>query len=85
MSLAKDSWMFGQPRFIDDGEDALYIEFPDRTVKYVPERTCKRITHGLERNREIATVSWTCSKCGRHMGRDDSFCPNCGARVKEEA
>lgn len=51
-------------------------------ITYVPERTCKRITLGLERKREIATVSWVCSACGKHMSRDDNYCPNCGARVK---
>lgn len=45
------------------------------------ERTCKRITHGLERDREVATVSWTCSECGAHIGRDYRYCPMCGARV----
>ncbi|MBR3328437.1 MAG: Lar family restriction alleviation protein [Atopobiaceae bacterium] len=50
-------------------------------ITYVPERTCKRITLGLEREREIATVSWICSACGKHMSRDDNYCPNCGARV----
>lgn len=48
------------------------------------ERTCKRITLGLEREREIATVSWICSACGKHMSHDDNYCPNCGARVVSE-
>lgn len=46
-----------------------------------PERTCKRITLGIEREREIATVSWICSACGKHMSRDDNYCPNCGGKV----
>lgn len=48
------------------------------------ERTCKRITLGLEREREIATVSWICSACGKHMSRDDNYCPNCGSKVVSE-
>ena len=48
------------------------------------ERTCERITLGLEREREIATVSWICSACGKHMSRDDNYCPNCGAKVVSE-
>ena len=47
------------------------------------ERTCKRLVHGMERDRMVATVSWTCSECGRHMGRDHNYCPNCGAKVVE--
>ena len=50
-------------------------------ITYVPERTCKRITLGLEREREIATVSWICSACGKHMNSDHNYCPNCGAKV----
>ena len=53
-------------------------------ITYVPERTCKRITLGLEREREIATVSWICSACGKHMNSDHNYCPNCGARVVEK-
>ena len=45
------------------------------------ERTCKRITLGLEREREIATVSWICSACGKHINKDHDYCHNCGARV----
>ena len=75
MSLA-DKVTFGQLRFIDDGEDALYIEFPDHTVKYVPERTCqyKLAPDGKKR----------CSGCGRRLVFKLSFmnyCPSCGARV----
>jgi Lar family restriction alleviation protein len=45
------------------------------------ERTCERVVHGLEREREVATVSWTCSECHAHIGRDYRYCPNCGAKV----
>ena len=48
------------------------------------ERTCHRVTLGLERDREIATVSWICSECHAHMGNANSHCPNCGARVEED-
>lgn len=48
------------------------------------ERKCQRVTHGLERDREVATVSWTCSECGGHIGRDHAYCHNCGAKVVEE-
>lgn len=75
MSLAKGSWKFGQPRFIDDGEDALYVEFPDRTVKYVPERTCRNIHPDV----------FQCSEC---YAIDDDwknppYCHGCGAKVIE--
>lgn len=48
---------------------------------FVLERTCKRITLGLEREREIATVSWICSACRKHINKDHNYCHNCGARV----
>lgn len=47
----------------------------------VSERTCKRITLGLEREREVATVSWICSACGKHINKDHDYCHNCGAKV----
>ena len=81
MNLAKESWKFGQPRFIDDGEDALYVEFPDRTVKYVPERTCHVV--GSYYN-ELMDESYTDLSCGHHLRgaeRDFDFCYRCGARI----
>lgn len=48
------------------------------------ERTCSRVAHGLERDRLVSTVSYTCSECGVHIGRSDNYCPNCGARIKED-
>lgn len=48
------------------------------------ERTCNRITLGLEREREVATVSWICSACRKHMNKDHNYCPNCGAKVVSE-
>ena len=51
---------------------------------WVPERTCHRVTLGLERDREIATVSWICSECHAHMGNASNYCPNCGAKVVEQ-
>lgn len=60
--------------FSDDGQEQ----------DYVPERTCKRITRGLDRKRIVSTVSWVCSECGKHMSEFDNYCPNCGARVTEE-
>ena len=50
----------------------------------IPDRTCERIVHGLERDREVATVSWTCSECGAHIGRDYRYCPMCGERLVGE-
>lgn len=91
MSLAKGSWKFGQPRFIDDGEDALYVEFPDRTVKYVPERTCKPIDpfdketkHIVERG--LSHYYWPykgCPECQRDFPQGSNYCPNCGAKVAD--
>ena len=45
------------------------------------ERTCERVTHGLERDRLVSTVSYTCSECDKHIGRSDNYCHNCGAKV----
>lgn len=90
MSLAKESWKLGQPRFIDDGEDAIFIEFPDRTVKYVPERK--------GRNLEGNDGKTRCSECGTlvvDMAYFDElgggvvlvrnypdYCPKCGVRLE---
>ncbi len=82
-------------RIISPHYPFVYTELPDvvffecdrspyQTVRYVQERTCRRITHGLDRDRDIATVSWTCSVCGGHMGREHRYCPACGAKVVEE-
>ena len=93
MSLAKESWKFGQPRFIDDGEDALYIEFPDRTVKYVPERTCAFTDNWDDPDLPLPT----CSACGWEAEETDcvgviggpmylydgKFCKECGAKVMD--
>ena len=47
------------------------------------ERTCRIEVHGLERDRQISTVSYTCSECGKHIYRDDAYCKHCGAKVVE--
>ena len=49
---------------------------------YHRRRTCQRVTLGLEREREVATVSWVCSECRAHLSRDDRYCSSCGARVE---
>ena len=78
--------------------DTLYLPPLEREVKHIIvrnedvkdwehfelERTCKRITLGLEREREIATVSWICSACGKHINKDHDYCHNCGAKVVSE-
>ena len=75
--------------------DTLYLPPLEREVNHIiireddvkdwehfePKRTCKRITLGLEREREIATVSWICSACRKHINKDHNYCHNCGARV----
>ena len=48
------------------------------------ERTCNRVMHGLERDRLVSTVSYTCSECDAHIGRCYSYCPDCGAKVVAE-
>lgn len=45
------------------------------------ERTCRIEVHGLERDRQVSTVSYTCSECRKHIYRDDAYCKHCGARV----
>lgn len=83
-TLATPGLCFKDFKFNDDGEDALYIEFPDhRKVKYVPERTCELepLKGGYRR----------CKRCGAFVRADAvtdccsiipiRFCPNCGASV----
>lgn len=48
------------------------------------ERTCRRVTHGLDRDRFVSTVSYTCSECDAHIGRADRHCHSCGAKVVED-
>ena len=83
MSLAKESWKFGQPRFIDDGEDALYVEFPDRTVKYVPERTCE-MEFDFPQEVGFKQIDCRCSECWHGMSVHDRYCSECGAKVVGE-
>lgn len=72
---------FQRPTDLTDGCAAL--ERIEQLEAELAERhrTCQRVTLGLEREREVATVSWVCSECRAHLSRDDRYCPNCGARV----
>lgn len=80
MGFEKAGYDFTPAKFIDDGEDALFIEFQDtgKTVKYVPERTCKNLRKSV--------WNFKCSNCETafdttHVYFDIEFCPNCGAKV----
>ena len=49
-------------------------------VRYVPERTCRYVyDEGL--------CGWVCSECGglEPVGDHVRYCPDCGARIEEEA
>lgn len=85
--LAKEGWTLSDAKYINDGEDALCIDFPDGEVKYVPERTC------------IPTWEPNCwgfstayCKCGQKLlevanGLDErlpNYCSKCGVKVVEE-
>ena len=45
--------------------------------RYVPERTC----HIIDVNESGVGI---CDRCGGYAEAVDNYCPNCGARVKEE-
>ena len=49
-------------------------------VTYVPERTCHYVY-----DKEIC--GWVCSGCGglEPVGDHVRYCPDCGARIEEEA
>lgn len=79
-----------------DGDNSMSVAFPDGTVvKYVPERTCQMvdIPDGWEdADGVIWPDCWVCDTCGSytlgvlshpHTIDTPSYCPNCGARVKE--
>lgn len=54
-----------------------FIE-PERAS--VPERRkAAKITHGFDPRKMVSTVSYTCSACNKHCGRDDKECPYCHA------
>lgn len=54
-----------------------FIE-PERVS--VPERRkAAKITHGFDPRKMVSTVSYTCSACNKHCGRDDKECPYCHA------
>lgn len=38
-----------------------------------------RITHGFDPRKIVSTVSYTCSACNKHCGRDDKERPYCHA------
>ena len=42
------------------------------------ERTCKFMPYSEKSDDGV------CSKCGAYMYEQDNYCPNCGARVKED-
>ena len=39
----------------------------------------KKVMHGFDPRKIVSTVSFTCSACGQHCGRDDEQCPHCHA------
>lgn len=50
-----------------------FIE-PERVS--VPERRkAAKITHGFDPRKMVSTVSYTCSACNKHCGRDDKELP----------
>ena len=90
MGLEKAGYDFTPAKFIDDGEDALLIKFTDtgKTVKYVPEHTCKRVPIVIqlpsfydEFSEEFETMC--CSSCEEPLSDNWAYCPQCGAKVVE--
>lgn len=82
MGFEKAGYDFTPAKFIDDGEDALFVKFPDtgKTVKYVPERRGKRIR--TKYREKLCQIEYMCSECGFPLYSDhDSFCSECGAKV----
>lgn len=61
---------------------ATLVELADLIEPGV-ERTCRQVMPPYEPGVEELPV---CSACGKrlHLEDDDSYCPNCGARVMEE-
>ena len=70
-----DEWEPGErPKAVDvttaDGE----------MVRYVPERTCRKVPGRMKYGRRIPK----CSGCGQSLGDERwLFCPRCGARVED--
>ena len=81
-----EKYVLLNPAFLS-GDNSLCVEFPDcSVVKYVPERTC--------RNKHQHHHGFWCSECDAATFGDidvngtltsTRYCPNCGARVKEES
>ena len=61
--------------------DAKLIDELLRLNGYVPEKTCRVVRKTVDVDGERMT-DYTC--CFNQPGWNNNFCPNCGARVKEE-
>lgn len=62
-----------------DERDWYWRDVTAKVADYVepePERTCKRIEKDNPADNE-------CSECGFYLMYMYSYCPNCGARIKE--
>lgn len=58
----------------------LVITDTGESIKYVPERKCKRVRTVYREMR--CQIEWECSRCGFPLYSDhDSFCTECGAKV----
>lgn len=64
------------PSFRDNGEfpEHIWASLNGEAVRYVRERTCKRVWTGVE---------MICSICAYQLNsKTASYCPNCGAKVE---
>ena len=88
MMGSTEKYVLLNPAFLS-GDNSLCVEFPDRSVvKYVPERTCEVVEKQAEWQFNFGVKDYELS-CGHMVGwahtYEPKYCPNCGARVKEES
>ena len=62
-----------------EGYDTYGVMHLADLIEPEPERTCKFLPYSEKSDDGI------CSMCGAYMFEQDNYCPNCGARVKENA
>lgn len=51
---------------------------------YFPERTCRMIVYKQDKDKPWYEQWGVCSECEELLEPSDNYCPNCGAKVKEQ-